>query len=192
MPNAKPADPTESNLPMPSIFIVGAMGAGKPTVGKLLARHFARLFVDSDQHIEQQTGADIPWIFAKEGEAGVRERERRAIEELTAMPGIVLATGGGAVLNPHNREHLKNRGITIYLQASIDVQLARTAKDKSRPLLQSPNPRQVLEDLNRIRSPLYQEVADVSVRTADVDARQILKTLGDALAEQYPQWVEPY
>ncbi|PNP96779.1 shikimate kinase [Moraxella sp. RCAD0137] len=162
---------------LPAIFLVGPMGAGKTTIGKLLAKHLGRQFVDCDWHIVQQTGADIPWIFEKEGESGFRDRETRALAELTALPDIVMATGGGAVERLENRELLKN-GLVIYLDASVDTQLARTKKDKNRPLLQSDNPRAVLELLYERRNPLYREVADVIMPTGRAFPKQMI---GDIL-----------
>lgn len=162
---------------LPAIFLVGPMGAGKTTIGKLLAKHLGRQFVDCDWHIMQQTGADIPWIFEKEGESGFRDRETRALAELTVLPDIVLATGGGAVERLENRELLKN-GLVIYLDASVDTQLARTKKDKNRPLLQSDNPRAVLELLYERRNPLYREVADVIMPTGRAFPKQMI---GDIL-----------
>lgn len=150
---------------LPSIFLVGPMGAGKTTVGRLLAKQLSREFVDSDWYIELQTGADIAWIFAKEGEVGFRSRETRAIDELTQRQQIVLATGGGAILCDDNRQFLHERGIVVYLNAPVDVQLARTAKDKSRPLLQQPNPRKILQNLYKIRDPLYRDVAHIVMPT---------------------------
>lgn len=162
---------------LPAIFLVGPMGAGKTTIGKLLAKHLGRQFVDCDWHIVQQTGADIPWIFEKEGESGFRDRETRALAELTVLPDIVMATGGGAVERLENRELLKN-GLVIYLDASVDTQLARTKKDKNRPLLQSDNPRAVLELLYERRNPLYREVADVIMPTGRAFPKQMI---GDIL-----------
>lgn len=171
---------------LPAIYLVGPMGAGKTTIGKLLAKQLNREFVDCDWHIVQQTGADIPWIFEKEGEAGFRERETRALSELVALPKIVMATGGGAVGLPENRALLKN-GLVIYLEASVDVQLARTKKDKNRPLLQSDNPRAVLESLYEKRHPLYLEVADLVVPTGRLYPKQmvadILVCLGEYLVK---------
>ncbi|AWT48434.1 shikimate kinase [Psychrobacter sp. YP14] len=172
---------------LPSLFIVGPMGAGKTTVGKLLAKHLGRDFIDSDHYICEQTGADIPWIFEKEGETGFREREARAIAELTALPNVVLATGGGVVMQPQNRDNLTKQGITIYLRANVDVQLKRTAKDKSRPLLNTPNPRAVLQSLFDVRDPLYREVADIVVETGDGYPRYMLKKIIEALKQHYPE-----
>lgn len=165
---------------LPAIFLVGPMGAGKTTIGKLLAKHLGRQFVDCDWHIVQQTGADIPWIFEKEGEVGFRDRETRALAELTVLPDIVMATGGGAVERAENRELLKN-GLVIYLDASVDTQLARTKKDKNRPLLQSDNPRAVLESLYHRRNPLYREVADIIMPTGRAFPKQMIGEILQAL-----------
>lgn len=165
---------------LPAIFLVGPMGAGKTTIGKLLAKHLGRQFVDCDWHIRQQTGADIPWIFEKEGESGFRDRETRALAELTVLPDIVMATGGGAVERLENRELLKN-GLVIYLDAAVDTQPARTKKDKNRPLLQSDNPRAVLELLYERRNPLYREVADVIMPTGRAFPKQMIGDILPAL-----------
>ncbi|OOR89376.1 shikimate kinase I [Moraxella caviae] len=167
---------------LPSVYLVGPMGAGKTTVGKLLAKHLGREFVDCDWYISEQTGADIPWIFAKEGEAGFRDRETRALEELTERDGIVMATGGGAVGREQNRA-LLGRGLVIYLDASVDTQLARTKKDKNRPLLQSDNPRAVLESLYQVRNPLYREVADIIVPTGRAYPKQMVAELLEQLKQ---------
>lgn len=144
-----------------SIFLVGPMGVGKTTVGRSLARLLGYEFVDSDQEIEQRTGAKISWIFDMEGEQGFRQREQAMIEELTQRKAIVLATGGGAVIREENRSCLKTRGIVVYLQASLDELLRRTSYDKNRPLLQADDPGTVLAGLMRQREPWYQEVADL-------------------------------
>ncbi len=153
-----------------NIFLVGLMGVGKTTIGKQLAKNIGCEFIDSDHEIERRTGADIPWIFDIEGEAGFRERESIVIDELTQLQGIVLATGGGSVLAAENRHHLMARGLVIYLRASIDHLLKRTAFDRNRPLLQTDNPRQRLEQLFMQRDPLYQEIADVII---DTDYRSV-------------------
>lgn len=162
---------------LPSVFIVGPMGAGKTTIGRLLAKQLNREFVDSDWYVESQTGADIAWIFAKEGEAGFRARETRAIDELTQYKQIVLATGGGAVMSADNRAFLQQRGIVVYLNAPVDVQMIRTAKDKSRPLLQQPNPRKILQDLYQIRDPLYRQVAHIIMPTGHTYPRHMVNQL---------------
>ncbi len=141
------------------------MGAGKTTIGRLLARKLGMQFIDSDHEIEARTGASIPWIFEIEGEQSFRRREAEVIRELTAQPGIVLATGGGAILNPESRQFLHERGTVIYLRASITSILQRTAHDKNRPLLQTADPRKKLEELMAQREPLYEEVAHLVVDT---------------------------
>lgn len=171
---------------LPSVFIVGPMGAGKTTIGRLLAKQLGRKFVDSDWYIESQTGADIAWIFAKEGEAGFRERETRAIDDLTQHSQIVLATGGGAVMSADNREFLQQRGIVVYLNAPVDVQMTRTSKDKSRPLLQQPNPRKILQDLYRVRDPLYRQVAHIVLPTGHTYPRYMV----NQLMQQLEFWLE--
>lgn len=148
-----------------NIFLVGPMGAGKTCVGRQLAKALNCQFIDSDKEIEARTGVTIPTIFEIEGESGFRSRETQMIEELTERKNIVLATGGGAVLNADNRQHLKQRGCVIYLHASIDQLLKRTSRDKNRPLLQTNNPRQKIEELMAHRDPLYRETADHIIDT---------------------------
>jgi shikimate kinase len=144
-----------------NIFLVGLMGAGKTTVGKLIAKHLDRPFFDSDHEIEKRTGVNIPLIFELEGEAGFRAREAAVIEELTAQRGIVLATGGGAILNPRNRDNLRLNGTVIYLRAKVENLWQRTRHDKNRPLLQTANPQAKLKELFEQRDPLYCEIADI-------------------------------
>ncbi|MGD8926504.1 MAG: shikimate kinase AroK [Thioalkalispiraceae bacterium] len=144
-----------------SIFLVGPMGVGKTTIGRQLAKLLGYEFLDSDHEIEAKTGATIAWIFDVEGETGFRQREQAMIDDLTRRRGIVLATGGGAVINPENREALKQRGLVVYLKADVDELIKRTSHDKNRPLLQTENPRQKLEALIREREPWYLEVADL-------------------------------
>nr|WP_260117387.1 bifunctional shikimate kinase/3-dehydroquinate synthase AroKB [Pseudoduganella rivuli] len=148
-----------------NIFLVGLMGAGKTTIGRLLARKLGMQFIDSDHEIEARTGASIPWIFEIEGEQSFRRREAEVIRELSAQSGIVLATGGGAILNPQSRQYLRERGTVIYLRASINSILQRTAHDKNRPLLQTADPRKKLEELMAQREPLYEELAHLVVDT---------------------------
>lgn len=161
-----------------NVFLVGPMGAGKTTLGKQLARALSKRFIDSDHEIEQRTGATIPWIFDIEGEDGFRTREAAVIDELTQLSGIILATGGGAVLRPENRVNLRGRGAVVYLFASVDELYARAGKDKNRPLLQTEDPKARLARLYAERDPLYREVADVVVDTAS----QPLNTLIEELA----------
>ena len=166
-----------------NIFLVGPMGSGKTTIGRQLAKVLNREFVDSDHEISRRTGADIPWIFDIEGEAGFRERERAVIDDLTQRQGIVLATGGGAVLNSDNRRWLASRGLTVYLSASIDQLFMRTAKDRNRPLLQTDDPRAQLEALMLVRDPLYREVADLVVDTDDRSVRATVQYVADAITQ---------
>ena len=148
-----------------SIYLVGPMGVGKTTIGRVLADMLQLEFYDSDREIEASTGADIPWIFDVEGEAGFRIRESRMINSLTRLKKIVLATGGGAVLADKNRQRLAKRGYVVYLRASIKQQVERTSRDKNRPLLQTPQPEKKIRELMKIRDPLYREVADLVVDT---------------------------
>ncbi len=165
-----------------NIFLVGPMGAGKSTIGRHLADELHLEFFDSDQEIERRTGADIAWIFDLEGEDGFRVREENVINELTDKQGIVLATGGGSVVSKNVRNRLSARGIVVYLQTTIDKQVARTQRDKRRPLLQNDNPEAVLRELADSRNPLYEEVADYVVDTDDQSARavanQIIEKIG--------------
>lgn len=165
-----------------NIFLVGPMGAGKSTIGRHLADELHLEFFDSDQEIERRTGADIAWIFDLEGEEGFRKREETVINDLTDKQGIVLATGGGSIMSKGVRNRLSARGIVVYLQTTIDKQVARTQRDKRRPLLQNGEPEQVLRELAEVRNPLYEEVADYVVETDDQSARavanQIISKIG--------------
>lgn len=148
-----------------NVFLVGLMGAGKTTVGRLLAKHYGCSFHDSDHEIEARTGVKIPVIFEIEGEPGFRKREEAMIAELTALSGVVLATGGGAVLSAANREALRKNGLVIYLRGSPEHLYERTRHDRNRPLLQTEDPLAKLRELYRQRDPLYREVADIVVDT---------------------------
>jgi shikimate kinase len=164
-----------------SVFLIGPMGSGKTAVGRQLARTLDLPFYDSDAEIERRTGVDIPFIFEKEGEAGFRQREREAIEALTAMDGIVLATGGGAVLLPENRRHLAARGCVVYLQTSVAQQADRVRHGRKRPLLApGADAAARLEELMDVRSPLYGEIADVVVST---DRRRVQHVAEQVLRE---------
>ncbi|HIF5574747.1 TPA: shikimate kinase AroK [Pasteurella multocida] len=165
-----------------NIFLIGPMGAGKSTIGRQLAQLLSMDFVDSDNEIEQRAGADISWIFDVEGEDGFRKREERIINELTQRQGIVLSTGGGAVLSKENRNHLSARGIVIYLETTVEKQYQRTQCDKKRPLLQEvEDPRQVLEDLAKIRNPLYEEIADITLPTDEQSAKVMATQIVDLI-----------
>jgi shikimate kinase len=149
------------------------MGAGKSTIGRQLAQMLHLDFLDSDSEIERKTGADIAWVFDVEGEEGFRNREQEMIDELTKKHGIVLATGGGAVIRQENRTHLSARGIVVYLKTSVQKQLARTLKDKRRPLLQTDDPQSVLETLAENRNALYEEAADYIIETDEQSAKVV-------------------
>lgn len=167
-----------------SIFLVGPMGAGKSTVGRFLAEKLHYRFVDSDHEIEAKTGATIPMIFDIEGEEGFRHREMQALDELTQTPQVVLATGGGAVIHPENRKHLRSRGFVVYLKSSVEALIQRTRHDRNRPLLQTQNPEQVLRKLMAERDPLYQEVADLVIQTEQVSVHRVVKQILDKLEQQ--------
>lgn len=153
-----------------NIFLVGPMGAGKSAVGRQLAKTLHLTFMDSDDEIESRTGVDIAFIFEKEGEAGFRKREAAAIDALTRIDGVVLATGGGAILEPESRSRLGGRGFVIYLYTSVDQQVSRTSKGRERPLLENGDPREILDRLLQQRDPLYREIADLVVET---DGRKV-------------------
>jgi shikimate kinase len=156
-----------------NIFLVGPMGAGKSTIGRHLAEQLHLEFYDSDQEIEKRTGADIAWVFDIEGEEGFRVRERDVIDDLSQYQGIVLATGGGSIINKEVRNKLSARGIVVYLKTTIEKQVARTQRDKRRPLLQKDDPEQVLRSLAEEREPMYEEVADYVIDTDDQSARNV-------------------
>jgi len=153
------------------------MGAGKTTVGRLLAQKLSLTFIDSDHEIEKHTGVDIPLIFEKEGEEGFRKREADIIDELTQQRNIVLATGGGAVIKEENRKHLINRGLVIYLQADIKLLIRRTRKDRNRPLLQGPNPEKKLREIMQQREPLYRQTADHTIDTGKYSVQAIINQI---------------
>ena len=157
------------------------MGAGKTTVGKHLAKSLEMDFYDTDQEIEKRTGVRIPTIFEMEGEAGFRKREVLMIDELTQMPNIVLATGGGAVLNAENRQHLATRGVVIYLRASVQDLYLRTRFDRNRPLLQNTNAQAKLEQLFSERDPLYREVAHHIVDTGNQPVANIVQKIEELI-----------
>ncbi|MCO8161800.1 shikimate kinase AroK [Pseudomonas sp. 21LCFQ010] len=172
---------------MRNLILVGPMGAGKSTIGRLLAKELRLPFKDSDKEIELRTGANIPWIFDREGEAGFREREQAVIGELCAADGLVLATGGGAVMCEANRKALHAGGRVVYLHASVEQQVSRTARDRNRPLLRTANPAQVLADLLALRDPLYREIADVVIETDERPPRMVVLEILGRLAELAPR-----
>ena len=156
------------------------MGAGKSAVGRQLARFLHMDFFDSDEEIESRTGVDIPFIFEKEGEAGFRTRESKVVDELSARQGIVLATGGGVVVDPQNRSHLGARGFVVYLHTTVEQQLDRTQRGRNRPLLENGDRREILEELMRIRDPLYREIADLTVETDGRRVKEVAAEIRDA------------
>lgn len=169
---------TEAGTKKPgNIFLIGPMGVGKSTIGRQLARRLQLEFHDSDQAIEARTGVDIPLIFDIEGEAGFRRREQQIIDELTAMPGIVLATGGGAVLTAANRQCLKDRGFVVYLRADAEQLLARTERDTQRPLLQTADKFNRIQEILSQREPLYRELADLIIDTDSLTVRRTVNNI---------------
>ncbi|MBQ3776235.1 MAG: shikimate kinase AroK [Ruminobacter sp.] len=166
-----------------NIFLVGPMGAGKSTIGKILSELTSLPLIDSDTEIEKRTGADISWVFDVEGEEGFRKREEVVIDELTQKKGIILATGGGAVKNSNNRKALSSRGVVVYLKTSVDKQYQRTCRDTRRPLLNNSDPLGTLTRLMAEREPLYMEVADIVVETDQYSAKQIALQIVDKFDE---------
>ncbi|MCZ6537327.1 MAG: shikimate kinase [Gammaproteobacteria bacterium] len=165
-----------------SLFLIGPMGAGKTAVGRRLGKELGLQFYDTDLEIQEQTGVDIGFIFEKEGEVGFRQREAVAIERLTQLPSIVLATGGGAVLDPQNRHRLSQRGRVVYLRASITQQLRRTKLIANRPLLDGDSPEKTLAEIALQREPIYEEMADLTINT---NGRKV-----PAVAAEIVSWVK--
>ncbi len=174
-----------------NFFLVGLMGSGKTTVGRALARRHGKTFFDSDHEIEARTGVRIATIFDIEGEARFRERERLMIAELAQRKNIVLATGGGAVLDPENRRQLAAHGTVIYLRASIDDILTRTQHCTNRPLLQTADPRGKLEQLFAERDPLYREIADLVIDTTQQNVNLLISQLEESLGQPPKPPTEP-
>lgn len=160
-----------------NIFLVGPMGAGKSTIGRALAKELKLEFYDTDEVIEQRAGANIAWIFDIEGEEGFQKREQKVIEELTQKSNIVLATGGGVVMTPENRNALAGRGTVIYLKTSLHQQYERTKRDTKRPLLQTDDLEQRLVDLRDVREPFYEELADVSFETDKLTVKAVTNNI---------------
>jgi len=168
-----------------SIFLIGMMGAGKTTVGRLLARRLRLRFVDSDREIEARCGVKIPVIFEIEGEAGFRAREALAVESLTTLDGIVLATGGGAVLSEKNRRHLADRGTVVYLSAKPEDLYERVRHDRNRPLLVGGEPLARLRELHAHRDPLYRSIADIVLETGAQSVQVLTRMLLDRLEAEW-------
>jgi shikimate kinase len=169
-----------------NIFLIGPMGAGKSTVGRQLAESLGYEFRDSDREIQRRTGVDIPTIFEFEGEEGFRQRERQVVDELSQEDGIVLATGGGAVLRAENRQDLTTRGVVIYLHCSPEQQYARTSRDRNRPLLQTADPLGRLRELMEERDPIYRQVADIVVSTEKRGTASVVKEIRRRLEDEIP------
>lgn len=167
----------------PTIILVGPMGAGKTTIGRLLSQQLDREFYDSDRVIEENAGADIPWIFEKEGEEGFRRRETQTLQSMLEcdQAPVVLATGGGIVMQDENRLLLKEQPLVVYLSASVAQQLQRTSKSNHRPLLKQGNPKETLSRLFELRDPLYREVASVIVETDSRHPKSVANKVMDAI-----------
>lgn len=151
--------------PAPNLILVGPMGAGKTCIGKRLAERFGLAFVDADQAIVDDVGSSIPTIFENVGEAGFRAHEKRVLAGLLARSGQLISTGGGAILDPDNRQRINQRGFVVYLRVSVASQLSRLQRDKTRPLLQREDREQVLQQMATLRDPLYRELADLTIDT---------------------------
>ena len=160
-----------------NIILVGPMGAGKSTIGKLLAAKLNLAFIDTDTVIEDRSGADIPWIFDVEGEEGFRARETAVISDLKADSGLVIATGGGIVLRDENRKLLKQLGTVLYITADIDQLFERTSKDKKRPLLQVEDPKSRIRELLEQREGLYESAADHKIVTDSRGTKLVVQTI---------------
>jgi shikimate kinase len=160
-----------------NIFLVGPMGAGKTSVGRYLAKQLNKHFYDSDEEIEKKMGVSLSWIFDLEGMAGYRQREMKVIGELSHLKNIVLSTGGGCVETPEVREILCERGVVVYMEVSLETQLARLKRDKKRPLLQGENPQEVLIRLWEEREPFYENIADFTVVTDNRSVRDVCEDI---------------
>jgi shikimate kinase len=167
--------------PSHNLFLIGPMGAGKSTVGRKLAARFGLNFIDLDHEIEAATGATVSLIFEIEGEQQFREREMKLLDDISASEGVLLATGGGAVINPVNRKNLRNRGFVLYLKTDVDTQLERLRRDRQRPLLQTADPRGKLLQLAEARNHWYEEIADLvwlsNQQTPKTAAEQLVQVL---------------
>ena len=167
-----------------NIFLIGPMGSGKSSVGKKLAKELGLRFFDSDAEVEQRTGVNISYIFEKEGENGFRTREKNIIAEFVQKKGLVLATGGGSVMDKENRQKLSKNGTVVYLKTSVDQQLKRAKNTQTRPLLAHERPKEILEHLRTIREPLYEEIADVLVDTDGCQMNTVVTNVLNILLER--------
>lgn len=164
-----------------NVVLIGPMGAGKSTVGRQLAHKLNYEFVDTDHVIEERSGADIPWIFDVEGEAGFRDRESNVLSGLVKLNDVVVATGGGIVLRPDNRVLLKASGLVIYLTASIEQLVLRTFKDKKRPLLQVEDPKSKIKEIIELRDPLYRQIADEVIVTDGNSTKNVVRKISELI-----------
>ena len=167
-----------------NVYLIGPMGSGKTAIGRRLATLLGLRFIDSDAEIEKRTGVDIRYIFEKEGEAKFRQRERDVIAELTALDDVVVATGGGAILDAANRERLAKTGTVVYLETTIDTLVRRTRAAKTRPLLMGDDPRAVLERLMLVRRPLYEDAADLRIETTGRQVRAVAADIQQRLEQR--------
>lgn len=167
-----------------NIFLIGPMGSGKTTIGKQLAKMFKLQFFDCDQELERLTGASVSLIFDLEGEAGFRARESQLLKQLTAKEGVLVATGGGSICREENRRLLRTRGLVVYLKTSIENQLRRLDKDKSRPLLQADDKAQRLRALAGVRNPLYDATADMVFSTRNSSVHATARALHAAIVKR--------
>jgi shikimate kinase len=167
-----------------NIYLVGPAGSGKTAVGRQLARDAGLKFLDSDREIEKRTGVEISYIFEREGESGFRQREKDMISELSALQGVVVATGGGAILARANRKRLAESGTVVYLKTGVNELLRRTSRSRKRPLLNNSNPRKVLEEMAAVRGPLYEDIADLSIDTSNKRVRTVAGQLKELLKKR--------
>ena len=166
-----------------NIFLIGSMGAGKSTIARRLAATLDKEFVDADRELEQRTGVEVPLIFELEGEDGFRKRERDLLAELVMRRDIVLATGGGVVLSADNRANLAEHGFVIYLDTPVDLLVARVARDRHRPLMQTADPKATMREIMRIRDPLYRESADIVVKSSHRSSRFVVREILQRIEE---------
>ncbi len=167
-----------------NVFLIGPMGAGKSTIGRHLAELLGKQFFDSDHELEKRTGASIPLIFEIEGESGFRSRESAMLDELSSRHDVVLATGGGAVLDPVNRQRLRERGTVVYLQADVETLVQRTRRDRNRPLLQNVDRRHKLTELMDLRDPIYRETAHIIVHTDQRPPKSVARDILNELERE--------
>ncbi len=187
MRSMQSSQPDNRKVQSGNLFLVGMMGAGKTTVGKLLTQKLGKTFIDSDEEIQQRTGVTIPHIFDIEGEAGFRQREASVIQDLVKRNNIVLATGGGAVLNEQSRDALRDNGIVVYLKSTVHDLWQRTRHDRNRPLLQTADPRARLKELYELRDPIYTQVADLVMSTG----KQSVHSMVLQLQQELSRYTEP-